>query len=216
MLRRTGSGEGMQQDRRRGHTVRPRAGVRAMRSSALFGAAVLAVIVGVDLPAARAQTYGSDSGGAWNKLMQSMGMSKGPDASADIDYTERSPLVVPPTRDLPSPAQPAALVPDWPHNPTKAHKAARPKNAVVPDTAVQTPNPQVQPKPWYNPTGWFNKEEYANFTGEPERRNLTDPPAGYRVPSPTQPYGISPEKKTAKAPTPSDFGLGSVTPSSGK
>jgi hypothetical protein len=53
-------------------------------------------------------------------------------------------------------------------------------------------------KPWYNPAGWFDKEEYANFAGEPVRQNLTDPPAGYRIPSPDQPYGISPEKKSYK------------------
>ena len=46
--------------------------------------------------------------------------------------------------------------------------------------------------------GWFNQEEYANFPGEPVRQNLTDPPAGYRIPSPEQPYGISPEKKSGK------------------
>jgi hypothetical protein len=214
MLRRTGSsGEGMQQDRPSGHSVRFTASVRAIVSCALFGAALVAGIAGVDVPGARAQTYGSDNGGAWNKLMRSLGMSGGPES--EINYTERSPLVVPPSRDLPPPAASAALAPDWPRDPSKGHKATRPKNAVVPDTAVQTPNPPVEKKPWYNPAGWFNKEEYANFTGEPVRTNLTDPPAGYRIPSSTQPYGISPEKKAVKAPTPSDFGLGSVTAPSG-
>jgi hypothetical protein len=42
---------------------------------------------------------------------------------------------------------------------------------------------------------------------------LTDPPAGYRVPSPDQPYGIGPEKKPGKTqPSASDFGLASATP----
>ena len=50
---------------------------------------------------------------------------------------------------------------------------------------------QFQKKPWYNPMGWFNREEYASFPGEPVRQTLTDPPAGYRIPSPEQPYGIS-------------------------
>jgi hypothetical protein len=57
--------------------------------------------------------------------------------------------------------------------------------------------------------GWFNKEEYAAFAGEPVRENLTDPPAGYRVPSPAQPYGISPDKKPYK-PTATDMNVSPV------
>ena len=41
-----------------------------------------------------------------------------------------------------------------------------------------------------------SKEEVVNFTGEPPRGALTDPPPGYQTPSPTQPYGIT------KAPAP--------------
>jgi hypothetical protein len=37
-------------------------------------------------------------------------------------------------------------------------------------------------------------EEYGTFTGEPQRGSLTEPPAGYRTPSPNQPYGIGKEK----------------------
>ncbi|MEX2035456.1 MAG: hypothetical protein WEA28_09725 [Xanthobacteraceae bacterium] len=41
---------------------------------------------------------------------------------------------------------------------------------------------------------WASKEEYATFTGEPPRGSLTEPPAGYRTPSPSQPYGIGEQK----------------------
>lgn len=37
------------------------------------------------------------------------------------------------------------------------------------------------------------KNETATFTGEPRREALTDPPAGYRTPSPNQPYGVGPD-----------------------
>jgi hypothetical protein len=37
-------------------------------------------------------------------------------------------------------------------------------------------------------------EEYGTFAGEPQRGSLTEPPAGYRTPSPNQPYGIGKEK----------------------
>ena len=47
----------------------------------------------------------------------------------------------------------------------------------------------------------MNKEQYATFTGEPQRADLTDPPPGYLTPSPDQPYGIQPDKKGYKPKT---------------
>jgi len=41
---------------------------------------------------------------------------------------------------------------------------------------------------------WAPKEEYIPFTGEPARTSLTEPPRGYRTPSPTQPYGVGRDK----------------------
>ena len=95
-------------------------------------------------------------------------------------------------------ADPAAPAANWPTGAAKTVKHAKSKTEVIPATAVQNPNPPFEKKPWYNPAGWFSREEYGSFAGEPVRQNLTEPPAGYRVPSPEQPYGISPEKKPAK------------------
>jgi hypothetical protein len=201
----------MRQDRDRGDNARSRASVSAMLLRAACGAAFVGLVVGVGTSAAWAQTYGGDSGTAFSSFMKMFGMNKSPEDT--INYTERSPLVVPPSRDLPPPVAGAPPVQDWPKDPAGSPKHAKGKPAVVPATAVQTPNPPVEKKPWYNPIGWFNKEEYANFTGEPVRNNLTDPPAGYRVPSPDQPYGIAPEKKSGKTQaSATDFNLSSVTP----
>jgi hypothetical protein len=180
---------------------------------AVIVAALAGVVASSGASPVHAQTYGSD-GTVFDKMMQTIGVKPSPDAESAINYTERSPLVVPPTRDLPPPAKEAAVpTPDWPTDRVKRHKNSKAKQAVVPETAVQTPNPPVEKKPWYNPMGWFNKEEYANFAGEPVRRDLTDPPAGYRVPSPEQPYGIGPDKKSGKkAATASDFNYAPVTP----
>jgi len=41
-------------------------------------------------------------------------------------------------------------------------------------------------------------EDKAQFTGEPPRADLTDPPVGYQTPSPNQPYGVG-GKYTPKA-----------------
>jgi hypothetical protein len=130
--------------------------------------------------------------------MEKMGLEKKPDSN--IDYGERPPLVVPPSRDLPPPEAGAPPAPDWPKD-TKQNTHARAKAKPPPDSApavMANPNPPLEKKPWYNPAGWFNKEEYGKFTGEPPRADLTDPPTGYRTPSPDQPYGIGPEKKEAK------------------
>jgi len=40
-----------------------------------------------------------------------------------------------------------------------------------------------------------DKGEVAKFQGEPPRANLTEPPTGYRTPSPAQPYGITADRK---------------------
>jgi hypothetical protein len=177
--------------RKRGAGMRAHALLRATA-----GAALLSLITTVTIPAAMAQTSGSDNEGVWNKFMKSVGASTAPDPNSDISYIERPPLVVPPSHDLPPPvADPAAPATNWPTSNPKTVKHAKSKTEVIPDTAVQNPNPPFEKKPWYNPAGWFSKEEYGTFAGEPVRQNLTEPPAGYRVPSAEQPYGISPDKK---------------------
>ena len=57
--------------------------------------------------------------------------------------------------------------------------------------------------------GFGEKEEYGTFKKEPPRRSLTDPPIGYRTPSPAQPYGIA---KSTPRPTvtPRDPAVGDV------
>jgi hypothetical protein len=169
--------------------------MRALRR-AVAGAALLGLIANLNAPAALAQTSGSDSPGVWSRLMKSVGINSTPEPNSDINYTERPPLVVPPSRDLPPPvADPPAPAANWPSGSAKTIKHAKPKTEVIPATAVQNPNPPYEKKPWYNPMGWFSKEEYGTFAGEPVRQDLTEPPAGYRIPSPEQPYGISPDKK---------------------
>ena len=44
-----------------------------------------------------------------------------------------------------------------------------------------------------------DKGDVAKFESEPPRTSLTEPPAGYRTPSPAQPYGLTQEKAAPKA-----------------
>jgi hypothetical protein len=190
-----------------------RAGKHRTLFRVLAAATLVAVVIGVSAPARAGDDDSEAQASVWSKFMRSLGLKKTPDASgadAGINYTERPPLVVPPSRDLPPPVAEASVPADWPKNsPTRQVKRSKGKPAIIPDTSVQTPNPPYQKKPWYNPTGWFDKTEYANFAGEPVRQDLTDPPAGYRVPSPEQPYGINPDKKAYK-PSAKDYGYGQI------
>jgi len=195
----------MPQDPRDGR----RSGYRLCTTAATRGLTVAALGIALVFGATIAKAQSSDSDGVWNRLMRTVGVQKAPDSNAEINYTERPPLVVPPNRDLPQPTDQPAPTAEWPKGSARTIKHVRPKNEVVPSTAMQNPNPPFQKKPWYNPAGWFSREEYASFGGEPVRRDLTEPPAGYRIPSPDQPYGISPEKKGVTA-TAQDRGLSAV------
>ena len=164
---------------------------------AAAGAALLSLVVGLNASAAFAQTYGSDNQGVWNKFMKSVGVNAAPDPNSDINYTERPPLVVPPSRDLPPPvADPADTERELADERRQTGQAREIQGRAYSGDCGAEPRIRLtRKKPWYNPAGWFSKEEYGTFAGEPVRQDLTEPPAGYRVPSPEQPYGISPEKK---------------------
>ncbi len=192
------SGEGMRQRKPHDRNARGTTQLRAALWRGVLSAALIALLVGLGAPAAHSAPS------AWNKFMQFLGMK--PPAGADIDYTERSPLVVPSTRDLSPPTSQPPLVADWPNGPPPVHRARRKAEIIPPAVPINNPNPPVKKKAWYNPASWFSKEEYAKFTGEPARVRLTDPPAGYRTPSPDEPYGVGRDKKGKTQAKVTDFG----------
>jgi hypothetical protein len=177
---------------------------------------------------ARAGDYDDPSGSSFtSKVFKAIGLPDPDHPEYEINYSERSPLVVPPNRNLPAPIAtdrpPAA---NWPQDPdvkkrqaaaAKSDKPLRPTDPVIEDGRPLRPD-ELIPKgsrasapssQGIDPKGqkgvltfdWFKKEEYGTFTGEPPRANLTDPPPGYQTPSPDQPYGIPPERKAYKPPT---------------
>lgn len=161
-------------------------------------------------------------------VLKSLGLRRD---GGEIEYRERSPLVLPPSRNLPSPETTSATAknPAWPVDVelkrAKEAKANRPKYNINPEevrpetpeqlnrnvprrtspgnAATATPandgvgNPmsptELGTKGIFKPL-WGNREEYATFSNEPARSSLTEPPAGYRTPSPNQPYGVGKEK----------------------
>jgi hypothetical protein len=100
----------------------------------------------------------------------------------------------------------SALRPDQMTPGPKPREARRGDDGyVAPATGFQNPTPPT-PKESFGLFGhMFAKDEpdYANFTGEPPRTELTEPPHGYQTPSPDQPFGVG--KVKPKATTTEDY-----------
>lgn len=150
-------------------------------------------------------------------------------SNKNLDYRERSPLVIPPSRELPPPDTGAALQssPAWPNDPDRrrpanvsnrffgADEAERAgSRRSTPDemrrgtvrgagrntTPANTTSDNEASRPLrlnemggknYSLFGIFTRQATAEaepFKEEPVRSRMTEPPAGYRTPAPTQPY----------------------------
>jgi hypothetical protein len=207
---------------------------RSKLAQAAFGTALVALAIGAISSAARAGDTDPQEQSISDKIMQTLGLHNPGETQYEINYSERSPLVVPPSRNLPPPLTSSALpAPNWPKDPEVLRRQAskddqkpvvRPYDSVMessrplrpdelgvgrvtPTVAAPGTNEQSRPSQLGEPKknffsfDWMKKEEYATFTGEPVRANLTDPPPGYQTPSPDQPYGISPDRKAYKPQT---------------
>lgn len=151
-----------------------------------------------------------------------------------IEYRERSPLVVPPTIDLPPPASAEAKnAPNWPKDPDERRRqeaiAQRKKagnkaadylkeiqplspaelnaHKTGPQQADNSPpqpgrninNPTMSPAELGYTGGLWNmfkggKPESKQFTSEPPRQSLVEPPPGYQTPSSNYAYGTGEDK----------------------
>ncbi len=220
------------------------------RRIAFGGALGIAVLATLAPAVAQAQDDEDDKTTFWNfdkkllrDFMHGIGLRDG--TEKQIEYRERSPLVIPPSRNLPPPEQAGAGRPDaWPVDPdVKRRKAAaaKRKEQSYRDDSEQagrnlTPSELNPPgvgrstqgntstsmgddgKPLLpSQLGYFGglfsglggkKEEIATFNHEPQRENLTEPPAGYQTPSVAQPYGITTKQKPTV--TPYDPAVGST------
>jgi hypothetical protein len=168
-------------------------------------------------------------------VLKGLGLRHDGDA---IEYRERSPLVVPQTRDLPVPESDASAKPNDPNWPVDAEVKRR-KAAAAAQKKVSTADVTERSRPLrpneitttgVDPKGggqqqestgsvdpsanggtmspsqlgfsgfsfgslFASKPDTATFTTEPSRSSLTEPPEGYRTPSPNQPYGVSKDKQ---------------------
>lgn len=114
--------------------------MRRIETSMMFRAlrlAVVPLVIGLSASSARAadddRTFSEKISDSFYGMIRGTSMD-----SRGIDYRERSPLVVPPTLDLPPPAAPSAeaQITNWPKDPDerqrKAVIAAKKKNAPPP------------------------------------------------------------------------------------
>jgi hypothetical protein len=170
-----------------------------------------------------------------NEVLYSFGLTKKPHLDQQIDYQERPRLTVPSDHQLPAPQAVAPKTvrrqqkpkADWrQHDPDEFTNPIHPGELRANSAAVSSgagsnfdPTDPLRPSQLGSSGGFFGlfsggserREVQAAAaapapTGEPPRRNLIDPPPGYQVPSPTQPYGGT--RAGSAKPKPTDHALG--------
>jgi hypothetical protein len=226
----------MPQDRTIGRNIDgPKIDGRELRGTKLFQIALSGAVVALALCGntsfARAGDDDVQSQESFtDKFLHTLGIRDPNETQYEINYSERSPLVVPPNRNLPPPVSSSGPpAPNWPKDPDvqkrksdkdddkpqvrpydsviESERALRPDElnarTVSPPGAGEqsTPSELGEKKSSIFNFSWTKKEEYGTFTGEPPRVSLTDPPPGYQTPSPDQPYGIVPEHTVVKPST---------------
>jgi hypothetical protein len=112
---------------------------------AVLGLGLVGAVLGTP-SAARAGDDDDNSPSVMGKIMETLGLRDPNGNYAGIDYNERSPLVVPPTRDLPPPEAAAPPpVPNWPKDQDMIRrakaKAAEKKVAPHPDNVADSSRP---------------------------------------------------------------------------
>jgi hypothetical protein len=137
-------------------------------------------------------------------ILRGIGLTRKP----DIEYRERSPLVVPPSRDLPPPESAGKNV-AWPGdlNPKRANEAATRRPAKPVDWKESSTSKVAEPSDLgkifggggvFKNLGGAEETEMGTFTTEPPRTSLTEPPPGYKTPSAAAPYGLTMGKQFSK------------------
>lgn len=83
-----------------------------------LGAAMAVLVLCANHSPARAGDDEADNESFTDKFMRTLGLKNPGETEYGINYSERSPLVVPPNRDLPKPMSSAGLpAPNWPKDP---------------------------------------------------------------------------------------------------
>ena len=125
-------GEGMPQDRTAGRKIGGREARGTKLRHVALGGAVAALVLCGNYSAARAGDDDVQNQSFTDKFLNTLGVHNPFDTQYEINYSERSPLVVPPTRDLPPPVSDNAKpAPDWPVDPEITKRAQAKKDEKV-------------------------------------------------------------------------------------
>jgi hypothetical protein len=195
---------------------------------ALGGALGLIALAGIAPGIARAQDSGD--GGLFGSVLKSLGIG----GENRIEYKERPPLVVPPTRDLPPPQTSAtARDPNWPVDPKSAQpqkkgnqirdldriavpqRPAEPGIAGGPDATAAIPPSQPASSGFFGNLFSSSDRPAGPVMGAPSRKSLTEPPPDYESPSPSQPYGVAPPPAASAKPATPEGALQTAPGASG-
>jgi len=185
-----------------------------VRLAALAGALGLIGLTGMAGGVAHAQDSGD--GGLWGSMLKSLGIG----GENNIEYRERPPLVVPPTRDLPPPQTAArARDPNWPVDSKSGDlqkKGAqvrdldrlpvpqRPEPSVAGDTTAAIPSSQPASSGGFFGNLFSSSDRPAGplVATTPTRKTLIQPPLDYESPAPGQPAGVAPPPAAGTPATP--------------
>jgi hypothetical protein len=194
---------------------------KPVRLLALGSALALIALTGMAPSVARAEDSGDN--GLFGSVLKSLGLG----GENNIEYRERPPLVVPPTRELPPPQTTAtARDPNWPADPKTAgrkkgdqvrdlDKIPVPQRPSEPSPAAAAPYPSGSPDttaaiPPSQPatSGGFFSNLFSSSSSDrpappppaaPARKSLLQPPPDFESPAPSQPYGTATPAAAAKA-----------------
>jgi hypothetical protein len=188
-------------------------GLKPIRQLALGGALGLIGLATLLPGAARAQDSGDNT--LFGSVLKGLGIG----GENHIEYHERPPLVVPPTRELPPPQTAGtARGPNWPADPKSAarkkgdqirdlDKLPVPERAAAPSMVPGGPDTTAAVPP-SQPAGsggffgnLFSSSERPAATPmptTPARNSLIQPPLDYEAPAPSQPYGSATPAAPAK------------------
>jgi hypothetical protein len=127
----------MPQDQIAGREIDGRKVRRTKILKIALGSALAALAMCANYSAARAGDNDVQNEPVTDKIMHAFGLRGPDDTDYDINYSERSPLVVPPNRNLPPPISTRAPpAPNWPVDPEIVKRAA-----AKTDDKVTTPRP---------------------------------------------------------------------------
>jgi hypothetical protein len=130
---------------------------------AALGIGLAGLVLGTNSAARAGDDDDSNSHSVMGTIMESLGLRDPNGNYAGIDYNERSPLVVPPTRDLPPPvADTAPPAPNWPKDQDMLRRAK-----------AKAEEKKVAPHP-----------DYVADSSRPLRPNELDPAGAPRVNTP--------------------------------